>query len=222
MIDFWTKWEFEYHQFPEDRCSGFPGRSNWKPHSPEGSRDKHVAKLTQGRVVHSLRDWRMLSLSFFPKPAIWLAVVAWRKCFYFLTCKFYSPIIKEANTCLSQHGMAKGSIRWQSTGSGHRCSPETAVGGHPSWGGYRPGDLKSLFLPEQWNSQSHMLQVGQLVCKTAEVPDFNCPGGLFVDYVGSNFKHGFKFTEPWIQSEWLLAAIWVKEKKCTLAFSSVS
>ena len=57
-------------------------------------------------------------------------------------------------------------------------------------------DLKSLFLPEQLNSQSHMLQVGQLVCKTAEAPDFNCPGGLFVDCVGSNFKHGFKFAEP--------------------------
>lgn len=100
--------------------------------------------------------------------------------------------------------------RWQWVGT----LPEVDTG--------RPGDLENLFLPKQLHSQHHMLYVGQLVCKIAEALDFNCPGGLFVDCVGSNFKHGFKFAEPRILSEWILAAIWVKEKKCTLAFSSVS
>lgn len=157
-----------------------------------------------------------------------LAIVAWEKGFYSVVCKFESSTIKEENICLSQDGTARSSSEGWSTASVCACSPEMAVGVHPLLRGSRSGGAESRMNPEQLDLQRHRQSTGQLVCKTAEAPDFNCSGGLLGYCVGSSFKSGFSFADPWILNEQWFGfphGYWQprdKEKKGPLDFSPVS
>lgn len=116
----------------------------------EGSANPCAARCAQGRVVHPLWKGETLSSAFFPKPVIWLALIAWGKWFFVFFC-FANVNLQQlrektsASPSMGQQGLHLMDGVWHP--SVLMCSPEMVVGEQSLCGGSRSGGPKSLLPP---------------------------------------------------------------------------